>query len=71
MRDKKMLRKRLEMYLPVGLADQIAEEVADSLWLALEAREACATAWDEGAKAQADGYGMDVDVGPNPYRTEG
>lgn len=27
-----------------------------------------ARAWDEGAKAQADAYGMEVDTGPSPYR---
>jgi len=28
-----------------------------------------AAAWGEGAKAQADAYGMNVDtLGPNPYR---
>ena len=27
-----------------------------------------AGAWDEGAKSQADSYGMDVDTKPNPYR---
>lgn len=28
-----------------------------------------AEAWDAGAEAQAKGYGMDKDTGPNPYRT--
>ena len=26
-------------------------------------------AWDEGAQAQADTYGGQIDTGPNPYRT--
>jgi hypothetical protein len=29
-----------------------------------------ANAWDEGAKAQADAYGMDKDTGSNPYREQ-
>lgn len=31
-------------------------------------RQVAERAWDEGAKAQADTYGMEVDTGPNPYR---
>jgi hypothetical protein len=27
-----------------------------------------AAAWDEGARAQAECYGMEKDTGPNPYR---
>lgn len=34
MSDKAKLVKRLEKFLPTALADQIAEEVVDSLWLA-------------------------------------
>ena len=30
-----------------------------------------AEAWDEGAQAQADTYGGQVDTGPNPYRETG
>ena len=33
-------------------------------------RRAQADAWDEGAQAQADTYGGQIDTGPNPYRTE-
>ena len=34
-----------------------------------EVRKAKAEAWDEGAQAQADTYGGQIDTGPNPYRT--
>ena len=27
-------------------------------------------AWEQGAKAQANAYGMDVDTGANPYKQE-
>ena len=33
-------------------------------------RKAQADAWGEGAQAQADTYGGQIDTGPNPYRTE-
>ena len=39
-------------------------------WLEAHDREVAAKAWDEGARAQASAYGMDVDAGPNPYRIE-
>jgi 2-methylcitrate dehydratase PrpD len=35
--------------------------------LAQEQATALASAWDEGAEAQAKVYGMDKDTGPNPY----
>ena len=35
--------------------------------IAAEVREAKAEAWDEGAQAQADTYGGQIDTGPNPY----
>lgn len=37
-------------------------------WLAEHDRQVAERAWGEGAKAQADAYGMEVDTGPNPYR---
>lgn len=36
--------------------------------LAQKQAAALASAWDEGAEAQAKAYGMDKDTGPNPYR---
>ena len=39
--------------------------------VAVEARKAKAEAWDEGAQAQANTYGGQIDTGPNPYRETG
>ena len=39
--------------------------------VAAEVRKAKAEAWDEGAQAQADTYGGQIDTGPNPYRETG
>ena len=37
--------------------------------IAAEVRKAQAEAWSEGAQAQADTYGGQIDTGPNPYET--
>lgn len=47
----------------------MTEEEARDRWEAW-LTEVRAAAWDEGAKAQADAYGMDVDTGPNPHRVK-
>ena len=52
--------------------DRIGEAHADG-WeaarthLAAEVQAAKAEAWNEGAQAQADTYGGQIDTGPNPY----
>lgn len=57
MSDKTKLVKRLEKLLPTALADQVAEEVVDSLWLAEHDEEVRAgvvpegTEWEYGWKS--------------------
>ena len=53
---------------PEVFNDAPTDEVAAAVLPIL--RRAQADAWDEGAQAQADTYGGQIDTGPNPYRTE-
>ena len=51
----------------VGVHAPVYEVVAAVLPIL---RRAQADAYEEGAQAQADTYGGQIDTGPNPYRTE-
>lgn len=54
MSDKTKLVKRLEKLLPTALADQVAEEVVDSLWLAEHDEEVRASVVAEEPEAPSD-----------------
>lgn len=79
MSDKAKLVKRLEKLLPTALADQVAEEVVDSLWLAEHDEEVRAGVVAEEPRIKAtstriawqNGFTMNGDFDWVPVKQEG